>query len=79
MGYCHFSPLTEFKMGRTVYYVFTECECLNASGGMDTIPAGMHAVAELDVVTVYVGSKVFDLNKNAFNLLKAQRKVTIPL
>ena len=66
-------------MGRTLYYVFKECECLNVSGGMDTIPVGMHAVAELDVVSVYVGAKVFDLDKNAFNLLKSERKVTIPL
>lgn len=66
-------------MGRTLYYDFKECECLNVAGELDTIPAGRHAVAELDAVTVYVGAKTFALNKNAFNLLKAERKVTIPL
>lgn len=65
-------------MGRVkaVFYRFQECQCLNVAGVLDTIPAGTHAVAELDVVTVAVGAKRFDLDKASFNLLKAEGKVT---
>ncbi|HGY9637899.1 TPA: hypothetical protein ACOJPK_003377 [Pseudomonas putida] len=65
-------------MGRikAVLYRFQECQCLNVAGKMDTIPAGIHAIAELDVITLTVGPKRFDLDKAAFNQLKAEGKVT---
>ena len=66
-------------MGTAIYYDFQDCDCLGANGRPVTIPAGRHPVAERDVVTVIIGSRVLDLDKNAFNQLKAQRKVTIPL
>lgn len=61
---------------QAVLYRFAECECRNVFGGVDAIPAGIYPVAELDVVTVAAGNKRFDLEKNAFNLLKAEGKVT---
>lgn len=61
---------------KAVLYRFAECECRNVSGGVDTIPAGIYPVAELDVISVAVGPKQFDLEKTAFNLLKAEGKVT---
>lgn len=64
-------------MGRaiTVNWVFQNCECLNVAGELETIPAGIHAVTEQDVVTVKVGTKTFDLDKAAFKQLRAQGKV----
>lgn len=63
-------------MGRfqSVLYRFEDCQCRNVAGGLDSIPAGTYSVAELDAVTVYVGAATFDLNKSAFNLLKAEGK-----
>lgn len=57
-----------------VLYRFQDCQCLNIYGGLDTIPAGIYIVAEIDVVSVAVGPKKLDLEKNAFNLLKAEGK-----
>jgi hypothetical protein len=66
-------------MGISLYYDFQECQCLNTTGQLVTIPAGRYVVTELSSVTVVVGSNSLDLEKNAFNQLKAQRKVNIPL
>lgn len=62
-------------IGFGVNWRFEECEFLNVAGGMDTIPAGIHPVAERDTVTVYVGTRTYVMDKATFNLLKAQRKV----
>ncbi|MNN00493.1 hypothetical protein D3C81_1130850 [compost metagenome] len=59
-----------------VLYRFQDCQCPNIYGGLDTIPAGLYWVAELDVVSVAVGPRKLDLEKNAFNLLKADGKAT---
>lgn len=65
-------------MGRvkSVVYRFQECQCLTINGDLETVPAGIHPVAELDVITLTVGNKRFDLDKAAFNQLKAEGKVT---
>jgi len=65
-------------MGRvnSVSYRIQECQCLNTAGVLETIPAGIHMVAELDVITFTVRNKRFDLDKAAFNQLKAEGKVT---
>jgi hypothetical protein len=65
-------------MGRVkaVLYRFADCECRNIAGGLDPIPAGIYPVAELDVVSVAVGPNKLDLDKTAFDLLKAEGKVT---
>ena len=66
-------------MGRVkaVLYRFQACQCLDAAGVITSIPAGLYFVAELDVITFDVGNKRFDLDKSAFNLLKAEGKVTL--
>lgn len=66
-------------MGRSLYYDFKDCQCLNTTGQLVTIPAGRYIVTELSSVTVVVGSDSLDLEKDTFDQLKEQRKVTIPL
>lgn len=64
-------------MGRTVQYQFDECQCNNVLGRPELIPAGNYPVAEMDVVTVFIGAIVLDLNKSAFNSLKAEGKARL--
>ncbi len=61
-------------MGYAIRYSFEECQCLDTRGLMQNIPAGIHQVAERDAVTVWIENRTLDLNKNAFNQLKADGK-----
>lgn len=58
-----------------VLYRFDDCQCSNVLGRLESIPAGVYPVAELNVITVHIGAAILDLNKSAFDLLKAQGKV----
>lgn len=59
-------------------FKFVECICPGTEGNTVDIPAGIWPVAERDIVTVYVGAKVLELEKNAFQKLKLERKA-VPL
>ncbi|MFL1478526.1 MULTISPECIES: hypothetical protein [unclassified Pseudomonas] len=61
-------------MVKAIWYRFEQCQCLDIRGVMQNIPEGIHAVAELSAVNVIIGTKNLELNKNAFNQLKADGK-----
>lgn len=57
---------------------FEECQCLGVAGNRVDIPAGIWYVVELDTVSVYLGGRVLDFERNAFQGLKLERKA-VPL
>lgn len=62
-------------MVNAIWYRFQECQCLDVRGVIRDIPEGCYAGVELSAVKVIIGNQAFDLDKNAFNQLKADGKV----
>lgn len=59
---------------QSAIYEFDECQYTNVRGQPGTLPAGIYPVAELDVVSIAVGTAVIEMSGSAFNLLKVEGK-----
>ena len=58
-------------------YRFEDCSFTNAVGQEVQIPNGIWSVAELDMVSVFAGTKIYDMTNPQFQLLKLAKKAVL--